>query len=202
MKKWHWIFLGAAVGAVGGIVFVRATLPDGQAFSPVLAVIGAVMGVMAAVMLGGLAWFVVSAFRAPPTVPLEQGESVLHELPANRVARAAADGGTLRFTDRRLVFCPNRFATRRETTAIEWARVEHLMLDESVLLQLGKAAMKVAGSMAHVRTRVPNSKILAVGCGESELRFVVIPSPELEGLLARLVSPKRDGMQPAAAPGI
>jgi hypothetical protein len=76
-----------------------------------------------AVMVVGPVFFAMRAFATAPAVPLEAGESLLRELPANHFLRGEARGGKLLITDRRLAFRPHRFNVQLDTWSMPLAEL-------------------------------------------------------------------------------
>lgn len=130
-------------------------------------------GAVAFIMLYGLMRVLLNALKGPPTVPLQQGEQVVHIAPANHYLGLASHGGELRITTDRLLFLPHRFNFTLKPVIIRWAEVDGIAFDETIDFLLLQAAV---AAVAHMHT---GSKLLRVRHGFRESRFVVFLTPAL-----------------------
>jgi hypothetical protein len=158
-----------ALGTVGAMaLFVPLGLAKGAQWALFSVPFSAFLGLGVATLVVGPAFVVMRAFKTPPDAPLEPGEVVVRTLMANHFLHGEARGGTLRVTNRRLVFRPHRYNVQLTPWALPLSEVRALSSEGTNLLL--------------VNPHTADEQILAVQRAprESEILRGIVAQPESE----------------------
>lgn len=126
------------VGAAGMFALlvhsIQANGHDPSAQWPLIAGLSVFCGLGAAVPLVGVPFFVMRLFAAAPELPLERGEAVAREWPANHFLDSEGRGGKMLLTTERLGFCPHRFNVQLTTWSVRRADITGVSVEGERLL--------------------------------------------------------------------